>query len=261
MSSSENQRQLAQFQIVTCFHERGKDTVNPRGGFSFDVANSRIMHHQQCSEIPFNPRLPHSSLHAFKCWDAWIPLTICYSSPSMKPVSLLRFPGWLTTLQSFELERNMRPDPFRHPPSRPRSCSQLSLMLQMGISSCAHWSVMQDTAVLGLNSVWQWVSVSSLLIFHQPALGLGVTVAQQRLGSWQEDEPVCSPSIFELDQLNNAETPNVLQKADMLTRHAVLRSGFQLSQSTVCMSFLLCMYLFIYLYVRMLISDPPSLRP
>lgn len=129
---------MAQFQIVTCSHKKGKDTVNPRGGFSFDVANLRIMHHRQCAEIPFNPHLPHSSLHALKCWDAWIPLTICYSSPSMKQVSLLRFPGWLTTLQSFELKRNKCHDPLRHTPLRPRSYSQLSVMFPMGISSCAH---------------------------------------------------------------------------------------------------------------------------
>lgn len=142
MSSSHNQRQMAQFQIVTCSLGRGRNTVNPRGDFPLMWQASRIMHHQQCWEIPFNPSLPHSSLHALTCWDAWIPLTICYLSPSMKQASLLRFPGWLTTLQSFELKETSVMIPLVIPPlvipPRGQDLPSLSLTLPSGIFSCVY---------------------------------------------------------------------------------------------------------------------------
>lgn len=146
-------------------------------------------------------------------------------------------------------ERNKCHDLSRHPPSRPRSSFVIPNAavgyIQLCLPACVGLRASHRTL---LCCVWTAVgseSVSSLLIFHQPALGLDVTMARQWLASWQENKRVCSSSKFDLHQLNNAETSNVLQKAVLLTRHTQ-RWSLAPSRSSPLSVFVFLIYLCLF---------------
>lgn len=196
-------------------------TVNPRGDLPLMCKDWGITHHQQCSEIPLQPQftpLISARLDILKCMNT---TDICYLSPSMKQASLLRLPVWLTSLQTFE--RNKCHDLSGLPPGGQILLTVLlyaaEQCIQLWLPSCLGFRVSCQTL---LCCVWTaQVSPSppqALLIFHQPTLGLDMSVAQWWLPSWQVKKRVCSSSIFDLHLLNNAEPSNVLQKGVLFTR-------------------------------------------
>lgn len=134
----------------------------------------------------------YSWLHAFTCWYAWIPLIICNLSPRMKQASLLRFPVWLTTLQSFKLDKQVWWS-LGHPP-RGLDLPHSSPLCCWGVPSYVYGLVLVWGHLVGhccilseqQSATSHLLTPQAILIFHWPTLRVEMSGSWQWLPSWQE---------------------------------------------------------------------------